>query len=111
MGVTQLQHAVLQVLNNITAIDGRINNLVYNQVIDTERHHYQLVVTGWQLRQHIHGIVAHMDIKDGLICVEEDGTDFGIATELEWLGVPTSQIVLPRHNAPVTSALTEALKR
>ena len=111
MDVTKAQHAILQVLNDITPMNGKIGDLSYDQVIDTQRHHYQLVVTGWQLGKRVHGIVAHMDIKDGLIWLQEDGTDFGIASELERLGVPANRIVLAYHAAPVAPTQTEFLTR
>jgi uncharacterized SAM-binding protein YcdF (DUF218 family) len=94
MDVTRAQRAILQVLSGITPRNARIGDLSYYQVIDAERHHYQLVVSGWQLGKRVHGIVAQMDIKDGLIWVQEDGTDVGVANKLERLGVPADQIVL-----------------
>jgi hypothetical protein len=107
--VDQLQRAVVQVLNDLIP-SSTGNGLTYDHVIDTQHHRYLLVVTGWQLGKRVHGIVAHMDIKDGLIWVQEDGTDFGIHTELERLGVPASQIVLAYHTAPAPTA-TEFVTR
>ncbi len=111
MDVNQTQRAILQLLNDITPDGGQIGGLSYDQVIDSQRHHYQLVVSGWQLGQRVHGIVAHMDIKDGLIWVQEDGTDFGIASELERLGVPANRIVLAYQAAPVASTQPEFVTR
>jgi XisI protein len=103
MDLTAAQTAILQVLNSITPRNARIGDLEYQLLLDSERHHYQLLVTGWQQGKlvtgwqqgkRVHGIVAQMDIRDGLIWVQEDGTDVGLAAELEQLGVPADQIVL-----------------
>ena len=86
--------AILEVLHSITPHNARSRQLVYHLVIDKERHHYQLLVSGWQQHKRVHGIVVQMDIRDGLIWVQEDGTDIGVANELVRLGIPESQIVL-----------------
>ena len=94
MDVTQTQAAILEVLNSITPRNARSGQLEYQLVLDKERHHYQLIVSGWQAHKRVHGIVVQMDIRDGLIWVQEDGTDVGVANELMRLGVPEHQIVL-----------------
>jgi len=64
-------------------------------VFDTERDHYQLVYVGWKsngLRDF--GCLLHLDIKDGKIWIQYDGTEGGIAYKLVELGVPKQDIVL-----------------
>ena len=39
----------------------------------------------------------HMDIKDGKIWIQHDGTEIGVANELVELGVPKEDIVLAYH--------------
>jgi hypothetical protein len=39
----------------------------------------------------------HLDIKDGKIWIQHDGTEIGIANELVKLGVPKEDIVLAFH--------------
>ena len=80
-------------LNNIIPTT-KIGTLEYQQVLDTQRHHYQLVVSGWQQGKRVHGIVVQMDIRDGLIWIQENGTDFGVANELMRLEIPENKIVL-----------------
>ncbi len=67
-------------------------------VFDTERDHYQLVYVGWKrngLRDY--GCLLHLDIKDGKIWIQYDGTEGGIANKLVELGVPNQDIVLGFH--------------
>ena len=52
------------------------------------------MVSGWQQGKRVHGIVVQMDIRDGLVWVQEDSTDFSVANELMRLGIPENEIVL-----------------
>jgi predicted secreted Zn-dependent protease len=72
--------AILEVLHSITPHNARSGQLNYYVVSDTERHHYQLFVSGCQQHKRVHGIVVQTDIRDGLIWVQEDGTDVGVAS-------------------------------
>lgn len=69
---------------------------VETQVIfDKERDHYQLVHVGWKPNGHRnYGCVLHLDIKDGKIWIQHDGTEEGIANALVARGVPKQEIVL-----------------
>ncbi len=64
-------------------------------IFDLERDHYELVHLGWsENRGRIHGSVIHIDIKDGLVWIQYDGTDGGIADELVEAGISKNHIVL-----------------
>jgi hypothetical protein len=66
-------------------------------VFDRENHHYQLLNVGWNKNQRIRGCVLHLDIKDGKIWIQHDGTEVGVANELVEMGVPKQDIVLAFH--------------
>lgn len=66
-------------------------------IFDTQRDHYQVVYTGWKNRRSMYGCVLHLDIKNGKIWIQYDGTEIGIANELVNLGVPKEDIVLAFH--------------
>lgn len=70
-------------------------NVKAQTIFDVERDHYQLVYVGWK-RNGIrdYGCLLHLDIKDGKIWIQYDGTEDGIANELVALGVPKNDIVL-----------------
>lgn len=63
-------------------------------VFDTQRDHYQVVNVGWSNRRRIYGCVMHLDLKDGKIWLQYNGTEIDIAQELVDRGVPKSDIVL-----------------
>ena len=75
-------------------------------IFDTENDHYQLVHVGWRNKRRIYGCVLHVDIKDNKIWIQHDGTEIGIAGELEKLGVPKSDMVLGFH-APYKRKFTD----
>ncbi len=56
--------------------------------------HYQLMTVGWHGQRRVHGCILHVDIKDGKIWIQHDGTEEGIANRLVEAGVPKNEIVL-----------------
>lgn len=75
-------------------------------ILDTERDHYLLLHTGWRNNRRTHGCSLHLDIKDGKIWIQHDGTEIGIATQLLELGIPNDDIVLG-FQAPEMRPYTE----
>ena len=67
-------------------------------IIDKEHNHYQLMTVGWNGEKRIHGIMLHIDIKDGKIWIQHNGTERRIAQDLLELGVPKQDIVLAFHS-------------
>src|SRR5262249_11060534 len=63
-------------------------------ILDDERSHYELSYIGWDGHRRIHGSVIHVDIRDGKIWVQHDGTEEGIANRLLDAGILPEQIVL-----------------
>ncbi len=66
-------------------------------IFDMERDHYQLVHAGWHNNRRMYGCIIHIDIKDGKLWIQHDGTEVGTANELVELGVPKEDIVLAFH--------------
>jgi len=71
--------------------------VVFDPVLD----HFELVESGWQGRRRVHRVVFHLDIIDGKIWIQYDGTDRPIAEELVRAGVPKADIVLAEKPADV----------
>lgn len=72
-------------------------NVEMELVIDTERDHYELMSVGWHGQRRIHGALIHIDIKQGKIWIQHDGTEGGVANDLVALGVPKEDIILAFH--------------
>jgi XisI protein len=68
-------------------------------IFDTVNDRYQLVNVGWKNPStRIYGCVIHVDIQDGKIWVQHDGTEEAIADQLVARGVPKQEIVLAYHS-------------
>jgi len=73
-------------------------------VFDRERDHYLVLSVGWD-KSRVHGCVIHIDLIDGRSWIQRDGTETGVALELEAAGIPKDRIVLafkPPEIRPIT---------
>lgn len=75
-------------------------------VFDEKQDHYQLLYVGWRGNKRDFGCILHLDIKDGKIWIQHDGTEVGIANQLVEMGVPKHDIVLAFHE-PYIRQFTE----
>jgi hypothetical protein len=73
------------------------NDVEMQLIFDTEHDHYQLVHAGWHNDRRKYGCIMHLDIKNGKIWIQHDGTEIGVASELVEMGVPKEDIVLAFH--------------
>ncbi|HZG40919.1 MAG TPA: XisI protein [Nodosilinea sp.] len=99
----QLVQELLQAYSNITANHEAVDA---EAIFDTDRDRYQVVHVGWSNKHRVYGCVLHIDIKDGKIWIQHDGTEGGIANELVDRGVPKHDIVLGFHS-PFKRQFTE----
>ena len=73
---------------------------------DPVRDHYQLMHIGWQDERRIYGCILHLDIKNGKIWLQHNGTEDDIPAELVKLGIPKTDIVVGFHS-PFKRQFTE----
>jgi XisI protein len=66
-------------------------------IMDRARDHYEVVHVGWDNGLRVHGSVVHIDIRDGKIWIQYDGTSQPVAEELVAAGIPKEAIVLAFH--------------
>ncbi|MDQ4078745.1 MAG: XisI protein [Chloroflexota bacterium] len=95
--VTQYRAYIQRLLEEYAHYKPSYGDLEVQTLFDQERDHYQLCTVGWHDDRRVHGCVLHLDIKDGKIWIQHDGTEIGIANELVELGVPKEDIVLAFH--------------
>lgn len=71
-------------------------------VFDEKNDRYLIMSVGWEGRtKRVHGCLVHLDIIDGRVWIQRDGTEDGIAYDLEAAGIPKSDIVLAFHTVNV----------
>jgi hypothetical protein len=63
-------------------------------VFDEANARYLVVSQGWMGHKRVHGCLIHVEIIDGKIWIQRDGTEDGIADDLVEAGIPHSRIVL-----------------
>ena len=97
---------VQKVINEHRGLKTTNEEIEVQTIFDTTHDHYQLVHAGWRNDHRIYGCIVHLDIKDGKIWIQYDGTEVGIANELVALGVPKEDIVLAFHE-PYKRQFTE----
>src|SRR5437763_4439869 len=66
-------------------------------IVDPQRDHYEVMHVGWDGPRRVHGSVVHIDIIDGKIWIQYDGTSRPVAEALLAAGVPREAIVLGFH--------------
>jgi hypothetical protein len=104
--VNHYRQIVQQLLKAYTEIKFSNEDLETELIFDAERDRYQVVYVGWSGERRIYGCSLHLDIKNGKIWIQHDGTEGGIANELVERGVPKSDIVLAFHS-PFKRQFTE----
>jgi hypothetical protein len=82
------------VLNEYAKIPYAYGDIQTEIISDRKSDHYLLINVGWNKDRRIHGCLVHIDIIDGKVWIQRDGTEEGIAVGLEQGGIPKDRIVL-----------------
>ncbi|MEQ8538651.1 MAG: XisI protein [Coleofasciculus sp. D1-CHI-01] len=90
----QYREIVQKLLQDYAAFSRNDQEVETELIFDTTRDHYQLVHIGWQGERRIYGCILHLNIKDGKIWLQHNGTENDIAAELVEMGIPKSDIVI-----------------
>ena len=75
-------------------------------VLDDKNDRYLLVETGWKNGYRIYGTLLHLDLIDGKVWIQHDGTEEGVANDLVAAGIPKGHIILG-FKAPEVRKYTE----
>ncbi len=84
---------VKQVILDYAKFPYAYGDLHRQTVFDLANDHYLLMTIGWDPKR-VHGCLVHIDIIDGKCWIQRDGTEDGMAKDLEAGGIPKSDIVL-----------------
>ena len=83
------------------------DDITNEAVFDRERDHYLIASVGWQGYRRVQQNLLHIDLVGGKVWVQRDGTEEGIADELEAAGIPKHDIVLAFHRAEDRAMIPE----
>jgi hypothetical protein len=113
INLDQWRDVIEQVLLDYAAIPYSYSEVRKEAVFDRERdpselgeaNRYLVLAMGWEGYRYEHGCMIHVDIIEGKIWIQRDGTEDGVALDLENAGVPKERIVLgfkPPEVRPMT---------
>ena len=88
---------IQEILTEHSQIKPAYGEIQMKLMFDVERERYQLFRTGWLDERRVYGTLIHIDIEDGKIWIQYDGTEVGVANELIEKGIPKTDIVLAYH--------------
>jgi hypothetical protein len=63
-------------------------------VVDREHDHYEVMQVGWNDGRRVHGSIIHINIRDGKVWIEYNGTDARLGEEQVAAGIPRNDIAL-----------------
>jgi hypothetical protein len=95
--ITRYREHIRDIITEYSQYKPSYGEVELETIIDTTNDHYQLLSVGWNKLQRIHGTILHLDIREGKIWIQYDGTEEGIANRLVSYGVPRDDIVLAFH--------------
>ncbi|MBN3897679.1 MAG: XisI protein [Nostoc sp. NOS(2021)] len=97
MDYTQLDHyrqVIETILSEYASLSYSYADIQSEVVFDRSRDRYLWMDVGWDSDRRIHGCLVHIDLIDSKIWIQRDGTEEGIAADLERAGIPKEHIVL-----------------
>ena len=71
-----------------------VGDIQTEAVLDEANDHYELVHTGWVGNERVDGAVIHIDIRDGKIWIQHNGTEDMLGDRL-FVGMGSFQVFLP----------------
>ncbi len=95
--LNRYRKAIEDILEEYASVPYALGDIQTEPVFDRSRDRYLLVNVGWMKKSRVHGALVHVDIVDGKVWIQRDGTEDGIAGDLERAGVPRDHIVLGFH--------------
>jgi hypothetical protein len=82
------------ILDEYTRIPYAYGDFHTEAVFDRKKDRYLLVNVGWDNDRRVHGSLVHIDIINGKLWIQRDGTEHGVTKELVRAGIPKDRIVL-----------------
>lgn len=95
--VEKYRNCIKKILTEYASYKPSYGEVEVQVSFDSEHDHYQVVRVGWDNKQRVYGCPMHLDIKDGKIWIQQNGTEIDLGQELVNLGVLKEDIVVGFH--------------
>ena len=89
---------VRRVFQEVAAMMPSEAELQTKLICDDTLGHYQLGQVGWEKQERVDDIYLHVDVQDGKVWIQNDGTNLRLASWLIREGIPRENIVLAFHH-------------
>jgi len=99
--LTRYREIIRRIISEYASYKPSHGQIQTEAVVDSEKDHYEVMHIGWDGVRRVHGSVIHLDIIDGKIWIQYDGTNRPVAEELLAAGISREAIVLGFHPADV----------
>jgi hypothetical protein len=83
-----------RILREYASIPYANRGLEAKTVFDRESKRFLKLTVGWDGSRQVHGVVVDVELREGKFWIHRDGTEEGIAADLEQAGIPKDRIVL-----------------
>ncbi len=88
---------VTEILTKYSQYKPSYGQVEIEQIFDRDRDRYQLLAIGWNQQKRIYGTTIHLDIQNEKIWIQQNTTEFDLASDLVEMGVPKQDIVIGFH--------------
>ncbi len=95
--MNRYRQIIEETLEEYASIPYAYGEIETEAVFDRPRDRYLLVNVGWKDGGRVHGALVHIDIIDGKVWIQRDGTEDGMAEDFVRAGIPRDHIVLGFH--------------
>lgn len=83
-----------RILSEYASIPYAHGNLQSQTIFDRDAGRYLLLTFGWDGLHRVHSVLVDVELREGKFWIHRDGTEEGIAADLEQAGIPKERIVL-----------------
>ena len=92
------RNIIRDVLTPLSQVRFSSPGIVNEAVFDREQDRYLVVTTGWEGKdKRVYFTLVHIDLINGKIWIQRDGTEEGVGYALEAAGIPKEDIVPAFH--------------
>ncbi len=88
---------VIEILTKYSQNKPSYGQVEIEEIFDRDRDQYLLLAIGWNQQKRIYGTTIHLDIQDEKIWIQQNTTEFDLASDLVEMGVPKKDIAIGFH--------------
>jgi hypothetical protein len=92
---------VTEILTKYSQYKPSYGQVEIEQIFDRDHDRYLLMAIGWNQQKRIYGTTIHLDIQDEKIWIQQNTTEFDLASDLVEMGVPKQDVAIGFHTPKI----------